>query len=432
MTVQTVAADWTWTDRGLSPAVQVSIDKDGRIAGVGGLAADRPLRLADRLLLPGFVDAHSHAFQRGLRGAGERFPEGAGSFWTWREAMYELVDSLDAEAFRELTLRAFREMRGAGITTVGEFHYLHHSPAGDDFAFDDLVLEAAGQAGIRIVLLAAYYRTGGIGRPLSGGQLRFRTASLETYAAQLDRLAGRLDPATQSLGIVAHSLRAVEPPEVGALYAEARRRGLPFHMHVEEQRREIEDCRRRWEDPPMAVILAACGGAEGFTAVHCTHTRSRDMKAFLAAGGRVCLCPTTEANLGDGIPDLPAMLAAGGGLPCLGTDSNARISMLEEMRWLEYVQRLAGERRGVVVDGAGAVAAPLLAAATARGAEALGVAAGAVRTGLWADFALVDLTHPSLAGWSPETLLPALLLGAGDAAIVNSCVGGRWLHPIEA
>ena len=429
MTELTLAADWTWTDRGLSPAVQVAIDGRGRIAGVGELAAERPLRLADRLLLPGFVDAHSHAFQRALRGAGESFPEGAGSFWTWREAMYGLVEDLDGEAFRDLSLRAFREMRRAGITTVGEFHYLHHSAAGDDFAFDDLVLDAAREAGLRIVLLEAYYRTGGIDRPLSGGQLRFRTDSLEGYFGQLDRLAARLDRATQSLGVVAHSLRAAEPAEVGALYTEARRRSLPFHMHVEEQRQEIEDCRRRWEDPPMAVILAACGGAAGFTAVHCTHTRSRDLKRFLAAGGGVCLCPTTEANLGDGVPDLPTLLA-GGGLPCLGTDSNARISMLEEARWLEYVQRLAGERRGVVADASGSLAGPLLAAATVRGAEALGVDAGCIAPGLWADFVLVDLTHPSLAGWTPETLLPALLLGADDSVIVNSCVGGRWLDPL--
>lgn len=421
-------ADWTWTGSGLERGVRVAVDEDGRITALGALGGTPDLRLAERALLPGFVNAHSHAFQRGLRGAGETFPEGAGSFWTWREAMYDLVAQLDADGFREITGRAFREMRRAGITTVGEFHYLHHSPQGDDFALDDLVLDAARDAGIRLVLLQAYYRTGGIDRPLSGGQLRFRTASLEGYWAQLDRLAARLDRSTQSLGVVAHSLRAAEPGEAATLYREARRRRLPFHMHVEEQRREIEDCRRRWEDPPMAVLLAACGGAGGFTAVHCTHTRSRDLSRFLAAGGTVCLCPTTEANLGDGIADVAAMLAAGS-LPCLGTDSNSRISMLEEARWLEYAQRLRGERRGVVVDGSGSVAARLLAAATEAGADALGVAAGRLAPGCWADFALVDLTHPSLTGWTPETLLPSLLLGADDGAIVNSSVAGRWLEP---
>jgi formimidoylglutamate deiminase len=179
----------------------------------------------------------------------------------------------------------------------------------------------------------------------------------------------------------------------------------------------------------MAVILDACGGAGGLTAIHCTHTRRRDLKRFLAAGGGICLCPTTEAHLGDGIADVPTML--GGGLPSLGTDSNTRISMLEEMRWLEYVQRLARERRGVVRDASGSVASPLLSAATRRGAEALGVATGRLEAGQWADFALVDLRHPSLAGWTPETLLPAFVLGADDGAIVNSCVGGRWLHPFD-
>ncbi|MEZ5333045.1 MAG: formimidoylglutamate deiminase [Thermoanaerobaculia bacterium] len=423
-----VEADWTWTGAALEAGVRVAVAADGRIAAVGAIEREPDVRLSGKALLPGFVNAHSHAFQRGLRGAGELFPEGAGSFWTWREAMYALVEHLDDDAFREVTLRAFRDMRRAGITTVGEFHYLHHSPRGEDFAFDDLMLDVAREAGIRLVLLQAYYRTGGIDRPLAGGQLRFRTDSPESYVAQLDRLAGRLDPSTQSLGIVAHSLRAAEPAEVALLYAEARRRRLPFHMHVEEQRQEIDDCRRRWEDPPMAVILRACGGAEGFTAVHCTHTRSRDMTRFLAAGGTVCLCPTTEANLGDGIADVPAMLAAGA-VPCLGTDSNSRISMLEEARWLEYGQRLRGERRGVVVDETGALAPRLLAAATERGAAALGVAAGRLEAGRWADFALVDLAHPSLAGWTPETLLPALFLGADEGAIAASCVGGRWSEP---
>jgi formimidoylglutamate deiminase len=404
--------------------------------------------LPNRALLPGFVNAHSHAFQRGLRGRGESFPNqptgpagtvGMGSFWTWREAMYSLVESVDRDGVRELTLSAFREMRSAGITTVGEFHYLHHDDASEsDWAFDGAVLEAAAEAGIRLVLLQTCYREGGPGRPLEPAQRRFRAGSVAAFAESLDRLAEALDPARQSLGVVAHSIRAVPPDEVVALWDEAVRRDLPFHMHVEEQVREIVECAAAYGARPMELLLerldltSGASGASRFTAVHCTHTDPADMARFAAAGGNVCICPTTEANLGDGIADLPGILAAGGRLS-LGTDSNARISMLEEARWLELVQRLARERRGVLRDPhreGGRVATTLLDAATVNGARALGILpageGGAVRPGAWADLVAFDLGHPELAGWDEETLLESIFLGAGDRAIAGTFVGGAW------
>ncbi|HUF77856.1 MAG TPA: amidohydrolase family protein, partial [Thermoanaerobaculia bacterium] len=350
----------------------------------------------------------------------------AGSFWSWREAMYELVGTLDPERFRALCLQAFREMRSAGITTVGEFHYLHHAADVADYGLDEVLLEAAAEAGIRLALLQAYYRWGAPGRPLEGPQRRFRSDSVAGFLAQLDRLAERLDPRLQSLGIAAHSLRAAAPDEVAELWAESERRDLPFHMHVEEQVREIAECAAAYGKRPMELLLDRLPLSKRFTAVHCTHTDRRDLERFAAAGATACLCPTTEASLGDGVPDLPALLAAGGRV-CLGTDSNARISMLEEARWLELSQRLARERRGIARDAAGRVATTLLHAATRHGARALGVAAGELRPGAWADVVAIDLAHPELEGWTEDTLLESIFLGAGDRVIAATCVGGRWL-----
>jgi formimidoylglutamate deiminase len=416
-------AELTWTGAEFAPHVQVVVDAQGRIGEVGTLGRPDVARLPRMALLPGFVDAHSHAFQRGLRGRGEAFPAGAGSFWSWREAMYALVDSLDRDTMRRLSARAFAEMRDAGITTVGEFHYLHHERDGD-FALDDAVVEAAADAGIRLVLLYSYYAMGAPGRPLEGAQRRFATPSPDGFWRQVDRLAGVLAPDTQTLGIAPHSIRAASPAEIRLLHGEARRRGLPVHLHVEEQRREIEESLAAYGRTPMALILDAVEG-QPFTAVHCTHTSEDDMERFLASGGSACLCPLTEGNLGDGIPRLSRAHAAGGRL-AIGTDSNNRLAMLEEMRWLEYGQRLRDELRGALPDPAGNVAPTLLDAATASGARALGIAAGRIAQGCWADFAALDLDAPALAEVPRARLLEALVFGAGNEVIAGTFVGGKW------
>jgi formiminoglutamate deiminase len=420
-----IEADQTWTGESFETSVQIQIDENGRIADVGRLELAPTLRLPGRALLPGFVSAHSHAFQRGLRGRGERFPAGSGSFWTWRQAMYGLVESLDADTFESLCLRTFREMRRAGITTVGEFHYFHHGPEEKGWAFDERVLSAASAAGIRIALLEVYYRTGAIGQPLEGAQRRFGTPSTAEYWEHMSRLAARLDPRRQTLGASVHSLRAASLEDLREVYDEARRRDMVFHIHVEEQRREIEDALAYYGRRPMDLLLATLGTATDVTAVHCTHTQAEDMGRFLAGGGTVCICPLTEGNLGDGIAGLPFLQDRGGAI-CLGSDSNARISLLEEMRWLEYAQRLSTQSRGVLRDDEGQVANTLLHSATAAGAEALGVNTGRIVPGAWADLVAIDLTVPTLAGWEPETLLESLIFGAAEEAIAATCVGGEW------
>ena len=426
-----LAADLTWTRAGFEPDMQVAIGDEGRIEAVGHLRRVPDLHLKNRALLPGMVSAHSHAFQRGLRGRGETFPAGRGSFWSWREAMYGLVGRLEAQEFQALCLQTFREMRAAGITAVGEFHYFHHrEPDAADYAFDELVLAAAAEAGIRIALIESYYRTGGVGQPLEGPQRRFDSPSPTAYWEQMDRLAARLDSRRESLAASVHSLRAASLDDLAAIYEEARRRDLPFHIHVEEQQREIDDVLAYYGQRPMALLLETLGTATDLTAVHCTHTDAEEMDRFLAAGGAVCLCPLTEGNLGDGIATAPRVHPTSGAF-CLGSDSNARISLIEEMRWLEYAQRLATETRGVLRDQDGSVAKILLEAATVGGAMSIGIEAGRIEPGLWADFAAIDLEAPSLAGWTPETLLEAVIFGATEEVVAATCVGGGWMEHRE-
>ncbi len=425
-----IEADLTWTGKAFESGVRVKVNDQGRIEAVGDASTGEPtLRLRDRALLPGFVNAHSHAFQRGLRGRGETFPDGQGDFWLWRRSMYELVEQLDEERHYELTTQAYREMLSAGITTVGEFHYLHHDGRGDNFDFDEVVLRAARDVGIRIVLLNAFYFTGGFNEtghaPLAGGQQRFATRSLDGYWLQLDRLAELIDPAMQSLGVVAHSIRAVPVDALQPLHAEAARRGLVFHMHVEEQPREIEECMRHYGRTPMALLNEHVEVNPLMTVVHATHTSEADMEAYLEAGGNVCLCPLTEANLGDGLANVPWILKHGGHL-ALGSDSNARISMLEEARWMEYGQRLAHQKRGVCRDGDGAIATTLMDAMTVSGARSLGVRAGQIRRGAAADLVSIDLEAPALRGVDEANLAAGLILGADERVIDDVCVAGRW------
>jgi formimidoylglutamate deiminase len=425
LTPAILEAELTWTGSRFESGVRIALDETGRIASVGALDAAPTQRLRRRALVPGLIDAHSHAFQLGLRGRSARFASGAGSFWTWRDAMYGLVDSLDRRGFHDLCRRAFREMRDAGITAVGEFHYLHHAAEDRDGSFDAAILEAAAESGIRLVLLQSYYETGGFGRPLEPAQRRFAVGSVAGYWDRFDRLAERIDPATQSLGVAPHSIRAVAIDEVVALHAEARRRALPVHMHVEEQRAEIDACVAAYGEPPMALLLRSLSSLDGMTAVHCTHTRPAQLEAFAEAGGMICVCPLTEADLGDGIPDL-AGIADFPDRICLGTDSNLRIAMNEEMRWLEYGQRLRHERRGVLADEEGRAGRALLSSATRSGALALGLQAGAIAPGCWADFTALDLDATGLRECDADALLDAWVFGSGDRAIAATCVGGRW------
>lgn len=430
-------AELTWTGSCFEQGIRVAVGADGIILAVGS-GADVPattVKLGGHALLPGFVNAHSHAFQRGLRGLGENYPAGKDgeavpSFWTWREAMYGLVQGLDVEKFRKLTRQCFQEMAAAGITTVGEFHYFHHASASgtEDFALDKVIVEAAREANVRPILLNAYYEHGGFGgQSLGAAQQRFRTEDMQRYWAQMDKLTGILDKERgEALGVVAHSLRAVGVPSLKALSHEAANRGLVFHLHLEEQPKEIEDCKAAHGMTPLALLLNNVEVTARFTAVHCTHSDPSELTKFTEAGGNVCICPLTEGALGDGVFK---PLESTHGTVCLGSDCNARIDMFEEMRWLEYTQRLQRGQRGAfsAVTGDAELPKKLFECATVHGARALGINAGAIEAGMWADFALLNLGAAAMAGAQAEhTLGAAIFGGSGEGLVVDTCVAGVW------
>ena len=393
--------------------------EDGLIVEVGdGDSSDKGL------YLPGFINAHSHAFQRGLRGRGETFPRGSNSFWGWREEMYRLVNEVDAVSFKKWCISAFQEMRNAGITTVGEFHYLHHEEQ-FDYAFDDLVIEAAEEVGIRIVLLHAAYQHAGINVPLADEQQRFITKTFDEWSSQIDVMASKLEAYERcSIGLVAHSIRAVDHETVTQIADLAYHKGVPLHLHVEEQQQEIQESLDAYGKTPMRFLCDEIEISPLITAVHCTHTAEADMEEWLSRGGNVCICPLTEANLADGICDVPRILHCEGTIS-LGTDSNARISMLEEMRLLEYAQRLYRQERGICVNGEGDMASCLIDVATKNGARCLGTKAGSIESGKHADIVVIDLEHHQLDGVAEEHLLAAVCCGCDNSVISQTIIAGH-------
>jgi formimidoylglutamate deiminase len=346
-------------------------------------------------MMPGLINGHSHAFQFALRGRAERFGLVQGSFWSWRDAMYDLVDSLDADRCHELSLASFNEMIDHGVTSVGEFHYVRHDDA-QDHRLDDAVMVAAEDAGIRTV---------------------------DEYLRRLDTIQSRLDGHLQTVGMVAHSVRAVSIEDIVRLHRVSVERGLPFHIHVEEVLEEIESCQAAHGCTPMRLLLDRGVVTPNVVAIHCTHSQPEDMRDYVAAGGQVCLCPITEGNLGDGIADIPVMRECGASLS-VGTDLNSRTDLLEELRWLEYVQRVARQKRGVIVDADGDTGRELLRIGTEGGARALGLDAGRIEAGALADLVLFDHEHDSLAAASEDELAAALIFGASGSVISRVIVDG--------
>ncbi|EGZ15705.1 hypothetical protein PHYSODRAFT_333917 [Phytophthora sojae] len=441
-----LAPELTWTGEQFERDVQVSVGADGLIQSVtrsqdaGKSDAADVHKLPGRALLPGMVNAHSHAFQRGLRGLGETYPKNSAqsSFWTWREEMYKLVGGMSEQQIYDLTRQCFSEMRDAGITSVGEFHYFHHGRPGEgksghEFAYDETVLRAAKDVGIRIVLLNAYYEHGGFQRaPMVESQRRFKVDSHEKYWSQMDALQSKLaDIPTQSLGVVAHSMRAVEVPDIVKLHEESVRRGLVFHIHLEEQTKEVDDCKAAHNgETPMGLLLKNLKIDEKFTAVHCTWTKADELKQFVEKRGNVCICPLTEGNLGDGFP----FIASCSDRVCLGTDCNARVDMCEEMRWLEYAHRLHESRRGVCTDATSEtdLAKLLFRYGTKNGAESLDLQVGEIKEGYAADFALVDIEEEQLKFSTPSSLMGAFIFGANGSSVVKATsVNGKWRETIS-
>ena len=326
------------------------------------------------LTLPGFVSAHGHAFQRALRGRAA-----GGDFWEWRDAMLAEADGLTPERVRSVYAATYRELLAAGYTAVGEFHYVGQAEA-------RAAVEAAGEAGIELVLLLAAYGRGGLAR--------FRDASPAAYLRRLEELR----ESGARVGVAPHSVRACPPDWLSELGRYAERERLVLHVHADEQPHEVEECLAEYGRRPVELLAErGCLGPRT-TVVHATHADDRELDLLAEAGARVCLCPTTEANLGDGFPRVEALLERGIEL-CIGSDSNVRIDPLEELRELEGIARRQALRRHVIpLDG-------LLAIGSENGVAALGLDA--------CPEIAVDLGHRSLAGVAAADVPAALVLGCG-------------------
>jgi formiminoglutamate deiminase len=410
--------EWAWLG-GESADAGVLLDIDGdRFIAVEVVA--RPPEDAERirgLVLPGLVNAHSHAFHRALR---SRTQAGRGTFWTWRDQMYRLAATLTPESYGRLAAATFAEMAKAGVTTVGEFHYLHHQPGGraygDPNELGDALCAAADEAGVRITLLDTCYLHGGIGAQPNDVQRRFADASAEAW---VERVAALKDGPTVRIGAAVHSVRAVAPDEMAVVGRWAADRGRVLHAHVSEQPAENDDCRSAYGATPVEVMDRADLLGERFTAVHATHLTDGDIDAL--GGSHVCFCPTTERDLADGIGPAAALTGRGAGL-CLGSDSHAVIDLFEEARAVELNARLATGERGHFP------AAALLSAATVGGARSLGwPEAGRLEAGALADLAVVDLGGPRMAGAAPDHLVEAAVFAAAPADVRDVMVGGRWV-----
>jgi formiminoglutamate deiminase len=407
-------ADFAWLSDG-SVAASVAIDvRDGLIANVQpGESPDGRQRLPG-IVLPGFANAHSHAFHRALRG---RTHDRGGTFWTWRERMYEVAARLTPDSYLALATATYAEMALAGVTCVGEFHYLHHQPDGTPYADPNVMAEAlreaARHAGIRLTLLDACYLHGGVGQPLSGTQLRFGDGSADAWAERVATL--RPDPQTR-IGVAVHSVRAVRPADIDVAITTAESLGgVPVHAHVSEQPAENEACLAAFGATPTRLLADHGAVHDRFTAVHATHVTADDVALLGSARSYACFCPTTERDLADGIGPARALHDSGARLT-LGSDQHAIIDLVEEARAMEMHERLSTRERGRFT------ASQLVNALTVDGHASLGwPEAGRLAPGAPADLVAIRLDSVRTAGVDPGQVMFAATAADVDTVIV----GGR-------
>jgi formimidoylglutamate deiminase len=429
--------------RGWTRGALVSATEDGCISAIqtpeAGAAAPSPPPQSERVTgftVPGMANAHSHAFQRGMTGNTEYRLSARDSFWTWRQAMYALANRIEPDDLQTLATQLFIEMLKAGYTSVAEFHYLHRQPNGEHYADGnglwDAIIQAAGTAGIGLTLLPTLYQTSDFGAaPLKREQARF-ALDTQWFLRAIERRIGaerRHAAATLRTGAAFHSLRAVPLATLreATLALRAMDAALPLHIHVAEQVKEVESCLLATGRRPIELLLDTGLLSEQWCLVHATHATAAELKGVAASGAGVCVSISTEANLGDGFFDAAGFLRSGGRI-CVGSDSQATVSPAEELRWMEYQQRLRKKRRGVLADKLEShVGTRLWRDAAQHGAAAVGQAAGAIAVGSRADWLVLDGTHPRMAGASADTALDHLLFAGGDAAIRDVMVGGRWV-----
>ncbi|WP_426189494.1 formimidoylglutamate deiminase [Massilia sp. DWR3-1-1] len=409
--------------------VAIAWNGDGVITAVGATAADAGAAAAAAvgLVIPGMVNLHSHAFQRAMAGQAETAGEGEDSFWTWRELMYRFAGRITPAQLEAVAAQLFVDCLRHGYTSVCEFHYLHRAADGAAYArpaeMAERVAQAARETGIGLTMLPVLYSHGGFGaQPLGPRQRRFQSdvGAVLGMVEALDRLRdGQFE-----VGAAPHSLRAASMAQIGELAA-ALPPGRPIHIHIAEQQLEVDACLAHSGQRPLAWLLERQGLDARWCLVHATHLDEAELAALAASGAVAGLCPSTEANLGDGLFALAPYLAAGGRFG-IGSDSHVGHSPVEELRWLEYGQRLRQQRRNIAVSPVQRHVGDLLwQAALAGGAQASGRPVGALAVGRRADFLVLDDEHPNLAGAPADEVLGRLLFAGNDNLVRDVLVGGR-------
>jgi formimidoylglutamate deiminase len=426
----TLFAPLAWVANNWQADVRIAIGADGAITSVSHGAAETGDEWVAGPLLPGMPNLHSHAFQRAMAGLAEEALNPEDSFWTWRELMYRLVGRLTPEQVQAIATHLYIEMLKGGYTAVAEFHYLHHQPAGRPYAnpaeMAERIASASEAAGIRLTLLPTFYAHGGFGgKPLADKQLRFRN-DVESYLKLVEGVQRACSRVGADWGLCFHSLRAATEIDIKAVLA-AHRSERPIHIHIAEQTKEVEDCRAWSGRRPVEWLYDKFEIDRRWCLIHATHVTPDEVHMIGHSEAVVGLCPTTEANLGDGIFPAQEFLAANGCFG-IGSDSHVSVSALEELRWLEYGQRLKRERRNrLSVEGRPEVADTLYAMALQGGAQAMAKHTGAIATGKRADFVVLDGAHPMLANVAPAKLLGRWLFGGNDNWVKDVMVGGKWV-----
>ena len=441
--------DSVFLSQGWAQHALVTVTEDGYISAIapdttepqkGGhgaatAAAIEPERVCG-IVVPGMPNAHSHAFQRGMNGNTEYRLSAHDSFWTWRRAMYALANRIEPADLQTLATQLFVEMLKAGYTSVAEFHYLHRQPDGENYsggnALWEAVTAAAAVTGIGLTFLPTLYQTSDFGaQPLKRDQVRFAMETEQFLRAIEHRVDSerRAAPATLRTGAAFHSLRAVplDTLRYAAQHLVAMDATLPLHIHVAEQIKEVEACEAYTRRRPIELLLDTGLLDEHWCLVHATHATTVEMKGIATAKSAVCAAITTEANLGDGFFDAARFLKLGGRI-CVGSDSQATVNPAEELRWMEYQQRLRKRRRGVLADAKESHAGTRLwRDAALTGAQALGQRVGVIAVGHRADWLVLDSEHPTLVGAPTDNALDHLVFAGGAAAIRDVMVGGRWV-----
>jgi formimidoylglutamate deiminase len=413
----------------------VLVSEDGQFLEASDKADDPSTRIVDlpgKALLPGFVNVHSHSFQRLIRGKSESRIVSGKDFWSWRGTMYYAASQLDPQDVYDVARMAFLEMVLAGTTTVGEFHYLHNAPDGKPYDDPNLlskqVIAAAQSVGIRIVLLRTAYLRSGYEVPRDPGQIRFfesTNAFLENMGALIHDCSAT--PSAVRFGIAPHSVRAVPLVDLKEIAAWSREHKLPLHMHVAEQVGENAACLREYGFTPVQLLSKEQLLGPDFTAVHAIHISADEIEMLAEANATICSCPTTERNLGDGIIAADRVMEASIRV-AFGSDSQAQIDPLEDARELDYHLRLKRQERAILDQIADqTLASRLFDCATGHGARALDLPGGGLLPGSFADFFTVDLNDVSIAGHSAEDLLPIIVFALNRSAIRDVVVNGRFI-----